>query len=176
MIASNQIPPGESQLFIERDVLWDGRNHVKTVAPIQPVRAEGLLRNDRHQFIGEEDIDVGREDELPARAPNPDVLGDHLEERQHTTKADENMPFVWYRDHPAVHPGILMVPANNLGERSAVPGRIPFHQNQLGAKLMPPALFQEAVDEDLRPMQRIAAVVIIAARRDQCEVRGFPME
>ena len=148
MIAPDQIPPGESQLFIKRNVLWDGRIHIKTVTPIQPVRTEGLLRNERHQLIGEEDIDVRREDEFPARAPNPNVLGDHLEERQHTTEADENVPFVRHRDHPAVHPGILMIPANDLGERSAVPGRIPFHQNQLGAKLMPLALLQEAVDED----------------------------
>jgi hypothetical protein len=66
-----------------------------------------------------------------------------------------------------------MIPGDDLGERSAVAGRIPFHQNQLGGKLVPLALLKEAVNEDLRPIQSIAAVVIVATRRDQCEVRGF---
>ena len=82
----------------------NGRNHVETVAPIQPVCAEGLLRNERHQFIGEEDIDVGREDELPARAESRRSWR-HLEERQDSTEVDKNVPLVRSRDDPAVYQG-----------------------------------------------------------------------
>ena len=77
------------------------------------------------------------------------------------------------RASSSIATGILMIPANGPSKRTAVAGWISLHQNQLGANLVPLTLLKEGVDEDLRPIKRVAAVIIIAARRDEREIRGF---
>src|SRR4029079_11371232 len=66
-------------------------------------------------------------------------------------------------------------PAEGITEAGTVGRRIPFDEDELGVEAVPLALRCERIEEDLRPRQRIATVIVVTRRRDDAEIRlSFP--
>jgi hypothetical protein len=73
--------PTRLQHIIEREIRRDVGWHVVTVCAVQMSRTKPVA-HDAHGLVGEKDVYVGCEHELSTRAPDADVFGDHLEQRQ----------------------------------------------------------------------------------------------
>src|SRR5262245_12658627 len=70
------------KLFIERRVEPDVRFDVMTIDAVQTVGIQPARGHELDQLRGEDDVDVRGEHEPTARPAHPDVLGDHLKERE----------------------------------------------------------------------------------------------
>ena len=85
----NQIRSAPGELPFHRGIR---RNFAHRVVPVNPVHAAALQPPRRpdelRQFVRKQNVDIGRQHELPAGAPYAGVLGDHLVERQRFAMVD----------------------------------------------------------------------------------------
>ena len=87
-------------LLVERSV---DRQVGLDVMPIDPIEKPGLEPPGSQvfdEFVREDDVDVGGQHEPPARAPDPDVLRDHLKQRQHVGGTQRAVQLRRDRDEP----------------------------------------------------------------------------
>ena len=123
-----------------------------------------------HQLVGKDDVNIGRQDEASAGAPDAHVLRDHLEKRQPVSVLEAVVQHGWHRNHAALAVSGLGRQLQHAGQPRAPHHGIPVHQNQLGGQAVLFALPGKQVDEDLGADQRIAPVIVIARGGDDGEV------
>src|SRR5439155_184471 len=78
-----------------------------------------------HQLVGQQDVDVGAEDELAPGPADADVLGDHLEQRQGLAVLEAAVQLRRHLDDADLTGARLGRPAQRLCQPRAVGGRVP---------------------------------------------------
>ena len=142
-------------------------HHVEPVRAIQGVRPQPRP-HELNQLVAEEDVDVRRQHKRCAGAPDPDVLGDHLKQRQ-AVRVRQGAMKLRRNHHQARLKPIACRPGQRFDERLAVGRRIPFDHQQLEGQLESIALVGEPVDEELGSRQLVSAVIVIARGRDHAQ-------
>src|SRR5262249_4776533 len=160
----------ERHLLVERRVDRDRRLDIVAIDAIHDAGFELSRREKLDELVREQDVNVGREHEPPARAPDADVLRDHLEERQPVGARKRSMQRGGTCEEP-VRARAGFRELDEGGEPRPVGRRIPFDDDHLGVEPRPPALRVEAVDEGLEASERMAAVIVVARGDDDAEVR-----
>ena len=121
------------------------------------------------QLGREDNVDVGRQDETPARAADPHVFRNHLKQRQHIGVAQLLVQFGRDLDEPIGARGDLGQP-EQFADPRFLWRRVPFDDDHLGVETGAPALLVEVVDEGLQSFQRITAMIIVARRDDDAQI------
>ena len=80
-VDADQVRAAIGQLFVQRRIGGNVAHGVETVDAVQPILLELLRTQERGQLVRKEDIDVGGQNEPPARPADPDILADHLIQR-----------------------------------------------------------------------------------------------
>ena len=166
-VAADVLAVRPRQQGVEVGLQLDLVRDVPAVGAVEHALAHLARFEPPEQLVGKDDVDVGGDHIGAARPPDADILGDHLEHRQPLGKRELAMQGGRHRDHPRRKPFAALRPGQHLGERRAALRRVPVDQHQFARHLVPPALLGQPPDERLRPAQHIAAVIVIARRRDK---------
>lgn len=149
------------------------RRHLgRNIEPVGSVQAAVFepVAHEADGVVRKKNVDIGRQNEAAAGAPNADILGDHLEKRQLIGVRQLRMNFRRYRDNADLARTAVFGPNELLCQRFSVRGRIPFHEHELGAQIMPLALGDEPIHEMLHAQGQTAAVIVVARRGDNAEM------
>jgi hypothetical protein len=143
--------------FIE----WDRGFDIVPIYPVQVPRLEPALGQVVHERIRENNIDVGSQNEAPTRAADTDILGDHLEKRQHLGVLQRLMHLWGHFDKSNVAE-TGFGPSKLILEARPVCRWVPLHDHELCAKTRAFALGAERAKQGLEANQRIAPVIVVA--------------
>jgi hypothetical protein len=176
LIHAQQVRAAILELLFEPCLDRHLRHRVRAVDPVEASLLEAPGGQERDERVVEQDVDVRGEHERRARPPDPDVLGDHLEERQCLRMSQ---PAVNRRGNgDDAHPAWAQVrrPRECLRERSPPRGGIPVNEDELGGEPVPAALCDPAVYENLHAPEHAAAVVVVSRRGHDGKVGLVPHE
>ena len=104
------------------------------------------------------------------RAPDADVLCDHLKQRQSIGMLVSSVNI--RRNLNDAHRAVFVVrrPAQCFRKGGPFLRWVPFHHDDFGRQLITPALIQEAVEESLHPKLQCFAVIVVAGGHYQRNV------
>ena len=158
------------RLLVERSLDRIVRLDVVSIDAIHHARPQLARREELHQLVRKDDVDIRRQHEAAARAADPRVLADHLEQRQHAGMRQALVQRLRDLDEPQRDDAPVGL-ADDLMKPRPFRRRIPLDDDQLGVEAESPALRVEGVDEGLQARQRIAAVTVVPRGHDDAQVR-----
>jgi len=159
------------KLRVDRHVHRHVPFHVDTVAAIKHARPKRSARDPRKQTIREDDIDVRLQHEGSASAPHADILGDHLKHGKSLVVSESAVQLAANGDDPDLEPAAIGGPRKAVSEGRTVRWRIPFDKDELRLEPVAGRLGEYSVDKDLGASIKVAAVIVIAARGNDTQIR-----
>ena len=82
------------------------------------------------------------------------------------------MKLRWNLDEPNLASARRVVVPEAIDQPRAILRRIPFHEHELGIEAVTLALRRQGIEELLRPRELVDAVIVVARRRHDAEIRG----
>jgi hypothetical protein len=160
------------QALVRRPVNGHVGLDVIAIDAIQGLLRELAASDLLNQLVREQNVDIRRKDEPAARASYPHVLGDHLEQMKAGGMCEAMMQRRRYNDDPCVEVLCSFGPLKGLRQGWPIRWWIPFNDDELDVDTMMLRLRRQPIDEELRAMVEVSAVVVITCRDDNAEV-GF---
>jgi hypothetical protein len=105
-----------------------------------------------------------------ASATDAGVLRDHLKQRQHRAEPELLVTLGRHFDEPHRKRRVRRYPAQ-LGHAPLIGRRVPLDDDDFSVQRCTPALCRERVDEGLKALQRIAAVIVVSCGNDDAQIR-----
>ena len=170
-VDANQVRAAVFELIFDGPLDGHLVHGVVTIDAVHAVAIELLPAQKFRQFARDQDVDVSGQYETSPGAPDPDVLGDHLVERQGLSVVVAGVEFRGNFYEPDFAWTEVVGPAQGIDQCRTCRRRIPLHDDQFRRDLIAAGLFDPAADEGLHAAQEIATMIVIPGGDDQRQVR-----
>ena len=157
------------QLRFERRLEGHIRLDIMAIDAVQTSGLQPSRREVVNQLSREDDVDIGCKNEPSARTTDTNILRDHLEQRQHVRVPQPLMQGGRDLNEPVLAEG-RMRQAQQSANMRPIRRRVPFDHDQLGIEASTATLLVEAIDECLKALERIAAVVVVPGGDDDAQI------